>query len=92
MACCTDRRCDRAETIVSIASGNTTEARKLLAQVLNIAVEDLEHDAAIGVTERWDSLAHMHLIMALEAHLGRPLDTTTMLGIESLSDIAALMA
>jgi acyl carrier protein len=55
---------------MNVMSGNTTEARELLAQVLNIPVDELEHDAAIGRTERWDSLAHLHLILALEAHLG----------------------
>ena len=77
---------------MNVMSGNTTEARELLAQVLNIPVDELEHDAAIGRTERWDSLAHLHLILALEAHLGRPLDTNTMLEIESFSDIAKLLA
>jgi len=71
---------------------DTSQARELLAQVLNISVDELEPDAAIDRTERWDSLAHLNLILALETHLGRPLDTTTMLEIESLTDIANLLA
>jgi len=66
-------------------------ARNLLAAALRMEVDTLEPDAAIGRTERWDSLAHMNLILALEAHLGRPLDVDTMLAIESLADIQTLL-
>ena len=69
-----------------------SSAAELLATALKVAPETIADDAAIGVTERWDSLAHMNLILAPEEHLGRQLDTATMLGIESLVDIEALLA
>ncbi len=72
-------------------SENAVTARQLLANALHMNVDELESDAAIGRTERWDSLAHMNLILALEHYLGRPLDTDTMLAIESLADITALL-
>ena len=72
-------------------AGTADGARALLASVLRIDVVELEADAAIGLTERWDSLAHMNLILALEERLGRQLDTDTMLAIESLADIEALL-
>lgn len=67
-------------------------ALQLLAGALQQDVSQIGPDAAIGVSERWDSLAHMRLVMALEEHIGRPLDTDTMLAIESLSDIVAFLA
>ncbi|MCZ6773326.1 MAG: phosphopantetheine-binding protein [Proteobacteria bacterium] len=72
-------------------SENAVTARRLLANALQMNVDELESDAAIGRTERWDSLAHMNLILALEQYLGQPLDTDTMLAIESLADIIALL-
>ena len=72
-------------------SENAVTARQLLANALHMNVDELESDAAIARTERWDSLAHMNLILALEQYLGQPLDTDTMLAIESLADITALL-
>jgi acyl carrier protein len=66
-------------------------ARRLLAQALHVDPAALETDAAIGRTERWDSLAHMNLILALEEYLGRQLDTESMLAIESIADVEALL-
>jgi acyl carrier protein len=77
---------------VSAQAGATSRARALLAAALKIDVVELEMDAAIGRTERWDSLAHLNLILALEEQLGRQLDTDTMLAIECLADIEALLA
>ncbi len=69
-----------------------SEAKKILAQALKVSTDDISDDAAIGRTERWDSLAHMQLILALEESLGRVLDTDAMLAIESLADIEALVS
>jgi len=66
-------------------------ARQLLASALQQDASQIEPDAAIGKTERWDSLAHMRLVMALEEHVARPLDTDTMLAIESLSDVCEFL-
>ena len=71
---------------------HTQTALQLLAGALQQDVSQVGPDAAIGVSERWDSLAHMRLVMALEEHVGGQLDTDTMLGIESLSDIVAFLA
>ncbi len=66
-------------------------ARRLLAAALQIKPPQVDPDAAIGRTERWDSLAHMRLMLLLEEHLGRFLETEAMLTIESLSDVAVLL-
>lgn len=76
---------------MSSAAGAGATARRLLAGALRIEPADLPVAAAIGQTERWDSLAHLNLILALEEHLGVRLDTDTMLAIESLDDIEALL-
>ena len=66
-------------------------ARQLLATALQVDPPQIETDAAIGRTERWDSLAHMRLVLALEEHVGRNLEAPEMLALESLADIAAFL-
>ncbi len=66
-------------------------ARQLLASALQVEPPQVEVEAAIGQTERWDSLAHMRLVLVLEEHLGRTLTTEEMLALESLADIAAFL-
>jgi acyl carrier protein len=48
-------------------------------------------DARIGLFERWDSLAHMRLILALEQRVGRLLDPDETISIKSLDDVARLL-
>lgn len=67
-------------------------ARVLLARALGIGVESVRDAAAIGAQERWDSLAHMCLVLELEAALGRPLATDELLEISSLDGIARVLA
>jgi len=48
-------------------------------------------DARIGSFERWDSLAHLRLVLALEAQVGRELDAEEVVRIECLDDVRALL-
>jgi acyl carrier protein len=67
------------------------EARRLLAEALAIAELDLPADPRIGAVERWDSLAHARILIALEERLGRELDPEEAVTIESLADIAGII-
>lgn len=69
----------------------STRARILLADALNADVARVPEDARIGGVEEWDSIAHLRLILALEAAIGRQLDPDEVVAIESLSDIEALV-
>lgn len=40
--------------------------RAVMANVFEMDVEDIPDDAAPGVVEKWDSLKHMNLVIALE--------------------------
>ncbi len=68
------------------------QARSLVAEALLVAPDEVTDDTAIGVTERWDSLAHLRLMLALEEHLSCTIETDDMMAIESLSDVAAFLA
>jgi acyl carrier protein len=72
-------------------SEHTRTARSLLAAALQTGEDEIGEHTAIGTTERWDSLAHMRLILALEKHGGQQLDTGAMLAIESFSDVVQLI-
>ena len=45
-------------------------ARQLLAVALETAPEGVRDSARLGDPEAWDSLAHLRLILAIEAELG----------------------
>lgn len=49
-------------------------------------------DVRIGRFERWDSLAHLRLVLAIEEQIGRELDPDESIRIETLADIATLLA
>jgi acyl carrier protein len=67
------------------------QARELLAEAVNADTGAVPDDARIGLLEQWDSLAHLRLILAIEAKIGRLLDPDEIMGVESLDDVAALL-
>lgn len=67
------------------------KARALLAEALEVAADNLSEDASVSTTEAWDSLAHIRVIAAIEAHLGSELDSMEILEIESLPDIVKIL-
>jgi acyl carrier protein len=66
-------------------------AKKLLAEAIHADIAAIPDGARIGGFERWDSLAHLRLIMALEEKIGRQLDPDEAVRIESLQDVAILL-
>jgi acyl carrier protein len=67
-------------------------AKKLLAEAANCDSAMIPDDVRIGTFERWDSLAHLRLVLAIEQKIGRQLDLDETIRIESLTDVAALLA
>ena len=66
-------------------------AKKLLAGAVNCDPSAVPDDVRIGSFERWDSLAHLRLVLAIEDEIGRQLDPDESVRIGSLADIAALL-
>jgi len=66
-------------------------ARRLLAEAVHAELAAVPEDARIGSFERWDSLAHLRLMLALEAEVGRELDAEEVVRIECLDDVRALL-
>jgi acyl carrier protein len=40
--------------------------KQVMASVLNIDIESINEDASMDTIEKWDSLHHMNLVLALE--------------------------
>ena len=74
------------------AKSNGQRAKKLLAEAANCDSAMIPDDVRIGGFERWDSLTHLRLVLAIEQQLGRELDPDEAVRIESLADVAALLA
>lgn len=55
----------------------------ILAEVLGVPEDRLP--------EEWDSLAHLRIVMRLEAELSRRLTPDEILGLRSLEDLEALL-
>lgn len=66
-------------------------AKKLLAEAIHADTAAIPDGARIGGFARWDSLAHLRLILALEEKIGRQLDPDEAVRIESLQDVAVLL-
>jgi acyl carrier protein len=66
-------------------------AKLLLADAVYAGADAIPDAARIGVFERWDSLAHVRLLLAIEERLGHRLDPDEVMRIESLADVAAIL-
>ena len=69
-----------------------TSAKMLLAEAIAVDASEVPDDACVGVFDAWDSIAHLRLILALEAAIGRQLDPDEAVAIERLTDVDALIA
>lgn len=66
-------------------------AKKLLAEAAHCDSAMIPDDVRIGQFERWDSLAHLRLVLGIEAQIGRQLDPDETVRIETLADITTLL-
>ncbi|MEM9288357.1 MAG: acyl carrier protein [Pseudomonadota bacterium] len=48
-------------------------------------------ETSLLTTPAWDSLAHIRLVLAVEAHVGRQLTPDEIVSIVSLSDVHVLL-
>jgi acyl carrier protein len=59
----------------------------LIANILDVDVDVIDDELAIGDIPEWDSLGHMKIIAALETEMGIILDIEQTLEIEDVEDI-----
>jgi hypothetical protein len=58
-----------AEFAAAITGGQ--QAKKLLAKAANCESAMIPDEVRIGTFERWDNLAHLRLVRAIEQQIGR---------------------
>ena len=66
-------------------------ARALLAEAVGLPVTAITEDATFDRVERWDSIAHLRLVLALEEKIGRQVTPEETMELFSLERIAALL-
>ncbi len=74
-----------------MSGGAAMLAREVVGGALGLESAGLAADTAIGVTERWDSLAHMRIILGLEERLERQLTADEVVAIATLADVEQLL-
>ena len=73
-------------------SGARAASIEIVGGALGIAADQLPDDVGIGRSERWDSLAHVRIILAIEERLDRPLRPDEVVVIGDLADIERILA
>ncbi len=66
-------------------------ARALLAEATGCAAAEIADQASIDSFDLWDSLAHMRLILAIEAKTGAQVAPMAVVELMSLADIAGYL-
>ena len=61
--------------------------KQIIAEILKVPVESISEELAVGDIPEWDSLAHVRIIVALEAALDIDLDIEQTLDIEDVEDL-----
>lgn len=67
------------------------EAAALLAEALMVDRATIGPHTALGATPEWDSLAHMRLVLGLEAALGRELASEEVVGLADWATVVAMV-
>jgi len=49
---------------------NELKLKKVLADIFKIEITSVNEDTSVDTVERWDSLNHLNLILALESEFG----------------------
>lgn len=65
------------------------EVVAIIAKVLDVSVDNISEDTAIGDIESWDSLRQIAIISALEERYGFQFEPETIMDMEDVSDIVA---
>ena len=65
--------------------------REVIAQAFQVPVEQVSADAGVGSIEKWDSLGHLELMLALESTFDVHISSQAMLDLQSVEAITAFL-
>ncbi len=63
------------------------KVQALIAEALQVPVEQIPPELAFGGLKQWDSMGHMGIMLLLEERFGVPIDTDV---IATLTSVAAI--
>ena len=63
---------------------------EIIARILEVDVEDVELDTAIGDLPEWDSLHHLQIIVKLQEEFNIKYSQEDLVELEDVSDLIAL--
>jgi acyl carrier protein len=66
--------------------------RAVLAEALQISLDQVTSDLAFGDIPQWDSMGHMEVMMRLEEHFGIEINADTIATLTSLPAIQEFLA
>lgn len=66
-------------------------AKQIIAEATREPLDRIEDDAAAGVLEPWDSIAHVHIMLAIEAAIGRELTPEEIVDCMDVRSIASVL-
>lgn len=68
--------------------GMNERVRRILSTLLNLPLDRVPADASREALEEWDSLKHMHLVLALEEEFGVEFDDDEVSSLATVADLA----
>lgn len=67
-------------------------AKKIICSALSCSVSELPENASFDNFVLWDSMGHMRIIVALEEHINRSLDSSEILDIVNINAICIILS
>ena len=71
----------------TVKPSTTDKIRAVLAQALNLPLEEITSQLSFGDLPQWDSLGHMEVMMRLEEHFGIEINADTIANLTSVDAI-----
>ena len=69
------------------ASDTEEQFFSILSSMLNVPRDQLDRKSSRDTVEQWDSLRHMHLVLALEEEFGIEFDDAEVAGLSAANDL-----
>ncbi len=66
-----------------------SKVKEIIAKILNVSIDEIEDDTAIGDIAEWDSLHHIQIISAIETEFNFRFTPDVMMDLEDVSDIVS---
>ena len=63
------------------------KVRAVLAEALNVGLDEISAETAFGDLPQWDSMGHMEVMIVLEANFGVDINTDTISTLVSVPSI-----